>query len=59
MFNQKKHTHSNTYRIIRENNMSMQMINYHKYLKCQECKDSGLYCKPHRIEVDAILNNTK
>ena len=34
------------------------MIDYYKYLKCSECKDVGLYCKQHRIEVDTILNNT-
>jgi len=39
--------------------MSIQMIDYYKYLKCQECKDSGLYCKTHRIEVDTILNNNR
>ena len=31
------------------------MIDYEKYLKCQDCKDSGLYCKKHRKEVEAIL----
>jgi|SaaInlV_135m_DNA_2_1039731.scaffolds.fasta_scaffold197128_1 hypothetical protein len=53
----KKNTHSNTYWIFRKSDMSIQMIDYYKYLKCQECKDSGLYCKSHRIEVDAILNS--
>jgi len=31
------------------------MIDYYKYLKCQACKDSGLYCPPHRKEVEEIL----
>ena len=38
--------------------MSVQMIDYYKYLKCPECKDTGLYCKPHRIEVEEILNSS-
>ena len=31
-------------------------IDYYKYLKCPDCKDVTSYCKPHRIEVDKILN---
>ena len=31
------------------------MIDYYKYLKCPECKDTRLYCKPHRIEVTQFL----
>lgn len=31
------------------------MIDYYKYLKCPDCKDSGLYCKSHRDEVEKIL----
>ena len=31
------------------------MIDFEKYLKCQDCKDSGLYCKKHREEVEKIL----
>jgi len=31
------------------------MIDYYKYLKCPKCKESGLYCYPHRKEVDKIL----
>lgn len=31
-------------------------IDFHKYLKCPKCVESGLYCKPHRIEVENILN---
>ncbi len=33
-----------------------QVIDFHKYLKCHMCIESGLYCKPHRIEVEKILN---
>jgi len=32
------------------------VIDYYKYLQCPKCKESGLYCKPHRLEVDNILN---
>ena len=32
------------------------MIDYYKYLKCPACVDAGLYCKPHRKEVETILN---
>ncbi|MCE9653414.1 MAG: hypothetical protein K8Q89_10245 [Nitrosarchaeum sp.] len=31
------------------------MINYYKYLKCPDCKKSGLYCPVHRKEVEKIL----
>ena len=30
-------------------------INYYKYLKCPGCIESGLYCQPHRMEVEEIL----
>ena len=32
-----------------------QNMNYSKYLRCHECKDSGLYCTEHRIEVETNL----
>ena len=30
-------------------------MDYYKYLNCTDCQDSGLYCKPHRIEVETEL----
>lgn len=30
-------------------------VDYFKYLKCPECRKVGLYCGPHRIEVEKIL----
>lgn len=32
-----------------------EMLDYAKYLDCQECRKIGLYCTPHRIEVEEIL----
>jgi hypothetical protein len=32
-----------------------EIIDYYKYLKCQECRKIGLYCLPHRLEVEKIL----
>lgn len=31
-------------------------MDYFKYLNCQECQEIGLYCKPHRIEVESDLH---
>ena len=31
------------------------MDDYSKYLHCQDCQESGLYCSKHRIEVEAGL----
>jgi hypothetical protein len=31
------------------------MIDFSKYLDCPDCKDSGVYCDEHRIEVEKIL----
>ena len=31
------------------------MIDYYKYLKCPDCKESGMYCTIHKKEVDEIL----
>jgi hypothetical protein len=31
------------------------MIDFYKYLKCPNCKESGLYCPTHRKEVEKIL----
>ena len=31
-------------------------IDFYKYLNCPDCKEVGLYCKIHRIEVENILN---
>ena len=30
-------------------------MDYTKYLNCHNCKDSGLYCKRHRKEVELKL----
>ncbi|MDH3341037.1 MAG: hypothetical protein OEL84_07110 [Nitrosopumilus sp.] len=30
-------------------------MDYSKYLHCQDCQESGLYCSKHRIEVEAGL----
>lgn len=35
----------------------LDMIDFYKYLKCPECRDSGLYCKEHKSEVERILND--
>jgi len=32
------------------------MDDYSKYLHCQDCQESGLYCIKHRIEVEATLH---
>ena len=32
-----------------------QVVLYSKYLKCSACKESGLYCKKHRKEVENDL----
>lgn len=37
-------------------NKSDYEIDYDKYLQCLKCKESKLYCDPHKIEVDKILN---
>ena len=31
------------------------MIDFRKYLNCPDCKESGIYCSAHRIEVEKIL----
>ena len=31
------------------------MIDFSKYLNCPDCKDSGVYCSEHRVEVEKIL----
>ena len=31
-------------------------MDYFKYLNCPECREIGLYCKPHRIEVESDLH---
>ena len=48
---------SNKKKITRINNQSIsfEYIDYTKYLNCQACKDSGLHCPKHRIEVEKIL----
>jgi hypothetical protein len=33
----------------------LEEIDYFKYLKCMECRKVGLYCPPHRDEVEKIL----
>ena len=30
-------------------------MDYSKYLQCQDCQESGLYCSKHRREVKSIL----
>lgn len=37
----------------------LDLINYIKYLNCPDCKDSGLYCREHRIEVEKILEEVE
>jgi len=32
-----------------------EMIDYIRYLNCEECRKTGLYCTPHRVEVEEIL----
>jgi hypothetical protein len=32
-----------------------EIIDFTKYLACQECRKVGLYCPPHRAEVEEIL----
>ena len=39
--------------------MSDSMIDYYKYLRCLECVENGLYCKPHKIEVEKLLAEEK
>ena len=34
-------------------------IDFYKYLKCPDCKDVGLYCEPHRKEVEKILYKSR
>jgi len=33
----------------------MKTIEFTKYLNCPDCRESGLYCPQHRIEVEKIL----
>ena len=40
---------------IDSGNVTMKMIEFHKYLNCPDCRASGLYCPQHRIEVEKIL----
>jgi len=37
----------------------LDLINFIKYLNCPNCKDSGLYCTEHRIEVEKILEEVE
>jgi len=32
-----------------------ELIDFNKYLNCPDCKEVGLYCAEHRIEVEKIL----
>lgn len=32
------------------------LIDYEKYLRCPDCKKSGLYCSKHKAEVEKILS---
>jgi len=36
---------------------SFEMIDFYKYLNCDECRESGLYCTEHREEVTQILES--
>jgi hypothetical protein len=36
-----------------------EMINFHKYLRCSACQESGLYCKKHKGEVEKILEENE
>ncbi|MFQ5440172.1 MAG: hypothetical protein ACE5DL_01785 [Nitrosopumilaceae archaeon] len=35
------------------------MIDYFKYLRCPECVENELCCKPHKIEVEKLLAGEK
>ena len=34
-------------------------MDYTKYLNCKHCKEYGLYCKKHRIEVERELKKNE
>ncbi len=34
-------------------------MDYSKYLHCHACRESGLYCPKHRIEVGQFLGNER
>ncbi len=40
---------------IDESHDPLQLIDYEKYLKCERCKETELYCYEHRIEVEKKL----
>jgi len=43
--------------IMNDFRICLDLINFIKYLNCPDCKDSGLYCTEHRIEVEKILED--
>ena len=45
--------------IMKDFRICLDLINFIKYLNCPDCKDSGLYCTEHRIEVEKILEELK
>jgi len=36
---------------------SFDMINFYKYLNCDACRETGLYCVEHRVEVTKMLES--
>ncbi len=45
--------------IMNDFRIFLDLINFIKYLNCPDCKDSGLYCSEHRIEVEKILEKVE
>lgn len=45
--------------IMNDFRICLDLINFIKYLNCPDCKDSGLYCREHRIEVEKILEEVE
>jgi hypothetical protein len=45
--------------IMNDFRIFLDLINFIKYLNCPDCKDSGLYCREHRIEVEKILEEVE
>jgi len=45
--------------IMNDFRIFLDLINFIKYLNCPDCKDSGLYCREHRIEVEKILEKVE
>ncbi len=45
--------------IMNDFRICLDLINFIKYFNCPDCKDSGLYCREHRIEVEKILEEVE